>query len=50
MAVAQRRELGLVVSNRRFMSALRLCGAAGDWPAVNRLSRLMRVRQWEHGT
>ena len=43
-AVAQRTELGLRVSNRRYEGVLRICGAAGDWAAVNRLSQLMRVR------
>ncbi len=43
-AIAQRDQLGLRVSNRRYEGALRTCGAAGDWPAVNRLSQHLRVR------
>ena len=43
-AIAQREQLGLRVSNGRYEQALRLAGAAGDWPAVKRLSQLMRVR------
>ena len=41
-AIAQRDQLG--VSNRRYEGALRVCGAAGDWPAVNRLSQQLKVR------
>ena len=48
-AIAQRDQLGLRVSNRRYEGALRACGAAGDWPAVNRLSQHMRVRVVSHG-
>ena len=42
-AIAQRDQLGLRVSNRRYEGVLRVCGAAGDWPAVNRLSQHLKV-------
>ena len=43
-AISQRDQLGLRVSNRRYEGALRVCGAAGDWPAVKRLSQHIKVR------